>query len=608
VTGLTGPLDYGFRTYTIVPDPPPATPPSVSGNISAASISAPTADQFTVASFNMQRFFDTINDPGISDVALTSTAFDNRLNKASLAIRNVMRSPDIIGIVEMENLTTLQALAAKINADALTAGDPSPNYAGYLVEGNDIGGIDVGFLVKGVRVHAIDVTQEGKNDTFIDPNTGLPATLNDRPPLILRAEILPSVGPAFPVTVIVNHLRSLSDIADPTDGNRVRTKRRAQAEFLASLIQARQTSNPNEHVISVGDYNVFEFNDGYGDSIGTIIGSPTPANQMVLASNDLVNPNLIALSAVAGQRYSYVFDGNAQTLDHVLITANLLSRFAGLNYARSNADFPESMRGDANRPERLSDHDMPVAYFKLPKADLGITKTATNAPVAGSTVNYAIEVTNNAQEPANNVVMTDALPPNTTYQSISAPLGWTCTTPSSGQTGTITCTNPSLPSLSKAAFALVLNVDCAVPNGTVTSNTANVATSTFDPDTSNNSMTASVTITNPPPVISTVSVEPPTLWPPNHKMVDVEVEYTDADNCVPGSGLTCTLSVSSSEPVNGTGDGDTSPDWEIIDAHHVRLRAERAGNGNGRIYTITITCVDAGGNKTERTVTVAVRR
>jgi hypothetical protein len=104
------------------------------------------------------------------------------------------------------------------------------------------------------------------------------------------------------------------------------------------------------------------------------------------------------------------------------------------------------------------------------------------------------------------------------------------------------------------------------------------------------------------PVVDTVSVDKPSLWPANHKMVDVTVNYKAADNC----GVNCTLSVTSNEPINGTGDGDTAPDWEIIDAHHVRLRAERSGGGNGRTYTIAITCVDNSNNRTARSVTVTV--
>src|SRR5205807_242750 len=95
------------------------------------------------------------------------------------------------------------------------------------------------------------------------------------------------------------------------------------------------------------------------------------------------------------------------------------------------------------------------------------------------------------------------------------------------------------------------------------------------------------------------------LWPPNHKMVDVTVNYGASDQCTPGA-VTCTLSVSSNEPVNGTGDGDTAPDWEIVDAHRVRLRAERAGTGNGRVYTIYITCTNSAGNSSTKAVAVSV--
>ncbi len=64
---------------------------------------------------------------------------------------------------------------------------------------------------------------------------------------------------------------------------RVRAKRLAQAEFLANLIQARQAANPSERIVSVGDYNAFEVNDGYVDVIGSVKGTPTPADHVALA-------------------------------------------------------------------------------------------------------------------------------------------------------------------------------------------------------------------------------------------------------------------------------------------------------------------------------------
>jgi hypothetical protein len=105
------------------------------------------------------------------------------------------------------------------------------------------------------------------------------------------------------------------------------------------------------------------------------------------------------------------------------------------------------------------------------------------------------------------------------------------------------------------------------------------------------------------PVISGASASSNILWPPDHKFEDVTIHYSVTDHCP----NTCVLTVSSNEPVNGTGDGSTSSDWQVIDAHHLRLRAERSGNGNGRIYSITITCTnDIDKRSSTKTVTVTV--
>ncbi len=367
LTNVTGVLDYGSRTYTILPLPGNQTQGTVMGNVNFVSVPAANANEFTVASANLERFFDTTDDAGTGDVILTADAFSRRLNKASLAIRNVLRSPDIIGVEEMENLNALQALAAKINSDTIAAGAADPKYTAHLEEGNDVGGIDVGFLVKTSRVTVVSVTQEGKATTFINPANGQSDTLNDRPPLLLKATVNSPDGIAFPITVIVNHLRSLNSVDDPVDGNRVRQKRRAQAEFLANLIQARQIADPNERLISIGDYNAFQINDGLVDVMGTIKGTPTPADQVVLASADLVNPDLTDLVELVPlpERYSYSFSGNAQVIDHELVNVPLMNFFSRVSFSRSNADFPEIYRTDANRPERISDHDAAVAYFNF---------------------------------------------------------------------------------------------------------------------------------------------------------------------------------------------------------------------------------------------------
>src|SRR5262249_42604435 len=256
------------------------------------------------------------------------------------------------------------------------------------------------------RVTVNAVIQEGKTATFANPD-GSTSVLNDRPPLRLMAVTHHPDGRGFPITIIVNHLRSLNRIDStaagssgwPTEGARVRAKRRAQAEFLANLIQARQAADPNERIISIGDYNAFGFNDGYVDSIGTIKGTPTPVNQVVLASADLVNPDLIDLIEMApdDQRYSFSFDGDAQAIDHELITGNLLMAFSHLSFARNNADFPETFRSDSTRPERISDHDMPVAYFTFPCAlacAANITK-ANDTDQCGAVVSYAAPAASN---------------------------------------------------------------------------------------------------------------------------------------------------------------------------------------------------------------------
>jgi hypothetical protein len=107
------------------------------------------------------------------------------------------------------------------------------------------------------------------------------------------------------------------------------------------------------------------------------------------------------------------------------------------------------------------------------------------------------------------------------------------------------------------------------------------------------------------PTFDAVSVTPNVLWPANHKYVNVTATVVVSDNFDPNPTVEL-VSIESNEPDDGLGDGDTANDIVIVDAFHFKLRAERSGTDEGRIYTITYKVTDDCGNETYATVTVSV--
>ncbi|HKQ75977.1 MAG TPA: endo-1,4-beta-xylanase [Blastocatellia bacterium] len=256
--------------------------------------------------------------------------------------------------------------------------------------------------------------------------------------------------------------------------------------------------------------------------------------------------------------------------------------------------------------------------LQLPGADLSTSVSAgSTAPLSGGDLSYTITVRNNQDNdledflpddddlPAASVSMTDAIPARTVFKSLSAPPGWSCTTPAAGGAGQVNCTIASLAPGASAQFNLTVTVICATPNNTEIVNAATVTSTTRDPNAApNNTASVNVRASNPPPTLSGISVDKTLLGPPNHRMVPVLLWYTTGDNC--DTALVKTVTISSNEPENGTGDGDTAPDWVVNDPHHIMLRAERAGNGLGRIYTITVTVTDSAGSSTSKSTIVRV--
>ena len=107
------------------------------------------------------------------------------------------------------------------------------------------------------------------------------------------------------------------------------------------------------------------------------------------------------------------------------------------------------------------------------------------------------------------------------------------------------------------------------------------------------------------PEIRNLSTDRSVLWPPNHKLVMVVVNYEASDNCGVAS---YSLSATSNEPDSGLGDGDQAGDIQLIpgDPHHIYLRAERSAQGNGRNYRVTASCTDTFGNTSSKVVNIAV--
>ncbi len=333
----TGVIGFEFGDYELWP-----TTLTVNHASLPAAVRAPANGEQMVGTLNMFRLFDQLPTP---------PEFQDRLTKFSGFIRNVMRAPQIVAVQEVENLSALQALAGKIAAD-----DATVVYSAYLVEGNDIGGIDVGFLVRD-NVQVDSVVQKGKDEVFTFDSS----LLHDRPPLCLFAK-LPD---GRKLTVMNLHLRSLSGITG-SSATRIRLKRQTQATSVSKMVQALQDATPGLDLVVTGDFNAFQFTDGFAHVLAQIIGDPADASEAELPGTDEVNPDLTneILSLPAAQQYSFVFQGSAQVLDHMLTSQPLHPEVNGVQYARGNADAPRDLVDDASTPNRSSDHDGLVLYIK----------------------------------------------------------------------------------------------------------------------------------------------------------------------------------------------------------------------------------------------------
>ena len=359
-----GVVGFDFGGYELWP---------TSLTVTAAPLPVPVPvrapNSLAVGSLNLFRLFDDVANG--SETVLPTAEYQLRLSKFSTYIRDVLRSPEVLAVQEVESLQVLQDLAALIAAD-----DPSVSYTGYLVEGNDVGGIDVGFLVQS-NISVASVTQLGA----IEILTFDGSLLHDRPPLVLAGSL---AGYDFQVMAV--HNRSLSGIDSSSSGPRVRQKRLEQSQSIAQKVQDIQLADPNVRLLVVGDFNAFEFTDGYVDVVGQIRGVVDPIMNL-LSGPDLVTPDLENLveSLPPEQRYSFIFRGSAQTLDHALASPAALADVTGIAFGRGNAD-ADALAIESPGATRTSDHDGLVVTLTTSPPDSDGDGVVDSADLCAETV------------------------------------------------------------------------------------------------------------------------------------------------------------------------------------------------------------------------------
>jgi len=394
VTDLIGIVDYhesalGYTGILLDPSGGYGTV-MASSEASGTAAAKPVTGQLTVATQDMDCFYDT--------ATVSVKAFATRVAKTALAIVNFENSPDIVAVQEAASLAALNALATRLAVDG------GPSYTPCWYAGNDATGLTNGFLINTAKVDLASCDQLELSATYTTP-AGTTATLFDRPPLVLMVGVPRGGTSDYQVVIVNSNLLERIGIADATLGATVRAKREAQAEYIANLIQSYQELG--RHVVAAGDYNSFEFSDGYVDTKGAIDGAPVAFSLVTLASpSDLADPNLVNLTTLAANcstnRYSFVGNGSAEEEDHILVTTDLES-IASISYTRFGADFPLIDLNDATTALHASSHDGVVGNFTIPYVTNLALTSSLNPSSYGTNVTFTATATSTTGTPTGTV-------------------------------------------------------------------------------------------------------------------------------------------------------------------------------------------------------------
>ena len=342
---VTGVVGYSFGNFEIYP----TQEFSVTTANLTPEVTTIQGGELTIATYNVLNL-DPNDGDGDTDVA------DGRYSAIANDIVNNLNSPAIIGLQEIQDnsgSTDDGTVAADANlqqlADAIAAnGETQYQFIdNTFITNNASGGqpggnIRTAFLYDPTRVNLVD----GSVQTIGSQQSG-GAFEGARLPLAATFEFN-----GREITVINNHFSSkggsspilgvdqpFEELQENPDVNGSLDERQAQAQAVDNYVDGILSNNPDANVVALGDLNEFEFISPVDEILGSSL-------------NNLID------TIPENERYSFIFQGNSQELDHILASDRLIDG-AEVDIVHLNSEFAET-------DSRASDHDPVLASFNLP--------------------------------------------------------------------------------------------------------------------------------------------------------------------------------------------------------------------------------------------------
>lgn len=327
-----------------------ATPLTAPGGMRAVAATPPAAGSLRIAQMNLWNLFDTVNDPKTGDDQSTPTPeqYAIKLTKIANAITE-LGTPDLISLNEIENETVLTDLLKQ----------PQLQGAGYkfiVQPTNDERGITVGVLYKDSKLEAVGHTSFNPKMSFPDGGRGQVdrSLLYARPPLVVdfkaRGAAQAAEGAGL-LTVAVNHFKS------KLGGEAPEARRQMQGQYLGEWLDARRATRPGGAMIVLGDLNA-----NHGEGAYEKLAKRADGSQRLYDA---------PLKLKAEDRYTYIYRGSKDLLDHVMLTAGKEDAITGVQILHINSGLSQSERKKAQWDPKIlpgySDHDSMIVDVDMAK-------------------------------------------------------------------------------------------------------------------------------------------------------------------------------------------------------------------------------------------------